>query len=676
MKFFASNSKSATPGNLQMEGNGIPMTLKIEKVTGGYQQKNNNEKEEEEEDNDQKEQNQNQNTKENNGEVDGEEQVVQKNEVKCVPPEKYQNNGKQNEEEILINQEDGEEEGGDELCDFQNVYTSKMQINDREYLINIGKTDENKIFLQLIDSKAQFKPFYYGEFSLDELKKTNQIFTDFSNLDGVFNYLGSILNNAEKSIKKIDGEKIEFKLSITGEGCKYEFVFSLIKSMYSVTGEYENKAENTENEEYINSNNVDERNNDQNNDEQCCRYSLDIGKTDENKIFLKVIDNEDQGKNFYYGAFSLEELREISPIFNKIDNEDIAIQYLSSGSANVERNINEIEDENIKVNFLITVDKDEFRFCFTLIKYIEEGMIETDYNNNVEENDNKDEKNEEKEQEQEGEEMVEYEEYINPNNEEEMIEGEGNNDNNGEEMENSCYSNNIKKDDNNVYTELNENSNAFDKIMSLDLLMNENGNNEENNNENNNKNEQINGQGGEEMKEPVEQIIEKNNINDKSTNNNEQDINNNYNNNEQQENYEVQINEQEGEEVVENEEEQQDNNENENLNCGENNNNNNRSNNDDLKENGYAAPLYELINTTVKSNLSPGQNNNVDILQNNDETRNIEAETENLEATTGGPDLTKNIKFIQIPKKKLLNNNSKLGVQKVGCCCSSCRSKN
>ena len=147
---------------------------------------NEEEKEEEqEEDNDQKEQNQNQNNQENNDEVRGEEKLVKKNEVECLSLEKNQNNEERDEEGIPINQEDGEEEG----VEYKDVCVFDMQINDDAYLIIIGKTDENKIFLRLMDKEDQSKPFYHGEFSLEDLRVINQIFNGIDSEDIAFQYL-------------------------------------------------------------------------------------------------------------------------------------------------------------------------------------------------------------------------------------------------------------------------------------------------------------------------------------------------------------------------------------------------------------------------------------------------------------------------------------------------------
>ena len=158
-----------------------------------------------------------------------------------------QNNLGQNEEEmeeeILINQENGEEGG-----EFQDVYAFDMEINDDAYLIIIGKTDENKIFLRLMDKEDQSKPFFHGEFSLEDLRIINPIFKGIDNEDIAFQYLASNLNEAEKNIKIIDDEKIQFNLIIADEEDKFEFNFILIKTIDDGTGENENEAENMENE--------------------------------------------------------------------------------------------------------------------------------------------------------------------------------------------------------------------------------------------------------------------------------------------------------------------------------------------------------------------------------------------------------------------------------------------
>ena len=145
-------------------------------------------------------------------------------------------NEEEMEEEILINQEEGEGEG-------QDFYAIEMQINDEPYLIVIGKTEENKIFLRLMNKEDQNKPFFHNEFSLEDLKNINPIFNGIESEDIAFQYLVSNLNDAEKDVKIIDEEKINFSIIITDEEEKLEFDFILIKSIDDGNGENEMEEE-------------------------------------------------------------------------------------------------------------------------------------------------------------------------------------------------------------------------------------------------------------------------------------------------------------------------------------------------------------------------------------------------------------------------------------------------
>ena len=251
-------------------------------------------------------------------------------------------------------------------------------------------------------------------------------------------------------------------------------------------------------------------------------YLIIIGKTDENKIFLRLMDKEDQSKPFYHGEFSLEDLRVINQIFNGIDSEDIAFQYLALNLNEAEKTIKLIDDEKINFHFIITDKGEKSEFDFILIKCINDGTGE--YENEVENVENEMEEEQEAKQEQ----VVEHVECISRNNEKEEIGGEDNNDNNGEEMEeNNENNNNIEQEYNSENIELNKSSNNANRILLSDVRKNEDNNieNEENNNENNNENEnqneeennentgqnceeQINEQEGDEMQESIEQYEE------------------------------------------------------------------------------------------------------------------------------------------------------------------------
>ena len=103
-------------------------------------------------------------------------------------------------------------------------------------------------------------------------------------------------------------------------------------------------------------------------------YLLVIGKTEENKILLRLGDKVDQTKPFFQNEFSLEDLRKINPIFNNIDEEDIAFNYLASNLSDAEKEIKIIEDEKIKFIIYITDEDERIELDFILIKYLEENM--------------------------------------------------------------------------------------------------------------------------------------------------------------------------------------------------------------------------------------------------------------------------------------------------------------
>ena len=67
-------------------------------------------------------------------------------------------------------------------------------------------------------------------------------------------------------------------------------------------------------------------------------------------------------------------MRKINPIFNNIDEEDIAFNYLASNLSDAEKEIKIIEDEKIKFIIYITDDDERIELDFILIKYLEENM--------------------------------------------------------------------------------------------------------------------------------------------------------------------------------------------------------------------------------------------------------------------------------------------------------------
>ena len=87
----------------------------------------------------------------------------------------------------------------------------------------------------------------------------------------------------------------------------------------------------------------------------------------------------------------MEDLRNINPIFNNIDEEDIAFQYLASNLNDAEKEIKIIDESQIKFIINITDEEEKIEIDFLLFKSIEEAGNE---NENEVANDNENENEE------------------------------------------------------------------------------------------------------------------------------------------------------------------------------------------------------------------------------------------------------------------------------------------
>ena len=100
--------------------------------------------------------------------------------------EEKRNYNRNENENYFIGKEDGEEEyeEGDmnengEEEEGQDVYAFDIQINEASYILLIGKTENSKLIIRLVDKDDENKPFYQNEFSLEELKEINNYFVNF-----------------------------------------------------------------------------------------------------------------------------------------------------------------------------------------------------------------------------------------------------------------------------------------------------------------------------------------------------------------------------------------------------------------------------------------------------------------------------------------------------------------
>ena len=198
-----------------------------------------------------------------------------------------QNQGEEEyEEENMMNFNPNENENQEEE-DGQDVYAFDIQINEDSYLLVIGKTEENKILLRLIDKEDQNKPFYQNEFSLEDLRTINSIFENIDNEDIAFQYLASNLNDAEKEIKIIDDSKIKFIIYITDEDEKFKIDFLLFKTIDEAMNEGEEgmieEGGNKEENNNMNNNEIEDKKEEKREEE----LHMDMGGISKNQIVEK-----------------------------------------------------------------------------------------------------------------------------------------------------------------------------------------------------------------------------------------------------------------------------------------------------------------------------------------------------------------------------------------------------
>ena len=159
--------------------------------------------------------------------------------------ENQNQNEEEYEEENMMNTNHNENENQEDE-EGHDIYAFDIQINDDLYILVIGKTEENKILLRLMEKEDQNlpKPFFQNDFSLDDLRNIHPIFNDIGDEDIAFQYLVSTLNNSEKEIKIIDESKIKFILYVQDEDeGKIEYGFLLFKTMDEEENENENENE-------------------------------------------------------------------------------------------------------------------------------------------------------------------------------------------------------------------------------------------------------------------------------------------------------------------------------------------------------------------------------------------------------------------------------------------------
>ena len=209
------------------------------------------------------------------------------------------NLGEEEYEEENMNENGDEEEG-------QDVYAFDIQINEDSYLLVIGKTDENKLLLRLIDKEDETKPFFQNEFSLDDLRHLNPFFNNIDDENIAFQYIISNLNDSEKVIKILDEEKIKLSISINEEVGKIDISFVLFKTMNDFEGEGE---EENQNELLISNNN------------QGNQHIENDGDVEEGvELMQNLVEGQEGEEQIEEGEIDINNLQRKDEIINKSGN--------------------------------------------------------------------------------------------------------------------------------------------------------------------------------------------------------------------------------------------------------------------------------------------------------------------------------------------------------------------
>ena len=245
--------------------------------------------------------------------------------------ENMNHNEEEMDEEILINQEEGE---------GQDMYAFEVDINGESYIIIIGKTEENKLFLRLMDKEDQTKPFFQNEFSLDDLRKINPIFNGIDSEDLAFQYLASNLNDAEKDLKNTEDEKVNFIIIITDDEDKIEFDFPLIKTIDEGTGENEMMENEMEEEEMINEVNELHEVNEEPNGE------MESGHKEKN-LPLQIGEKENIETKKDIKNLDMNIVNPIEEKKSKKEKEDFMMDSLNK--QNMEQNMNLMKEELLNI---------------------------------------------------------------------------------------------------------------------------------------------------------------------------------------------------------------------------------------------------------------------------------------------------------------------------------------
>ena len=278
-------------------------------------------------------------SEQNNNNIEEEEEIEENNNEQ-VQEEYDGENGNQGLEE---------EEGQEFAVAFD------IQINDISYILLIGKTEESKLILRLVDKEDDNKPFFQNEFSLDELKEINNYFLHFTNENDAIDSIIKNLNENDKEIEILDENNIKLTVQINEEGgATVDFI--LPKLSYEIEGEEEQNDQMKNVDNGMNIQNEGEGEEEIENIEEINKEGIEEVENENENEADNYIDNaEHEEANLEYSEENNEKNGQVvSPVQEQnIENNDMQEE-------NDNRNQNVRYDNNQENNLgIIIEDKNE-----------------------------------------------------------------------------------------------------------------------------------------------------------------------------------------------------------------------------------------------------------------------------------------------------------------------------
>jgi len=245
-----------------------------------------------------------------------------------------QNNNNIEEEEIEENnneqvQEEYDGENGNQGLEEEEgqefAVAFDIQINDISYILLIGKTEESKLILRLVDKEDDNKPFFQNEFSLDELKEINNYFLHFTNENDAIDSIIKNLNENDKEIEILDENNIKLTVQINEEGgATVDFI--LPKLSYEIEGEEEQNDQMKNDDNGMNIQNEGEGEEEIENIEEINKEGIEEVENENENEADNYIDNaEHEEANLEYSEENNEKNGQVvSPVKEQnIENNDM-----------------------------------------------------------------------------------------------------------------------------------------------------------------------------------------------------------------------------------------------------------------------------------------------------------------------------------------------------------------